>query len=87
MSNEELTAILTYLTTHKYKDVGNESIEMWSISFAYGRIGVRVKHKSAVTRLLDATTMSPNAKEEIAEAVKKTEAFIRKMRTILIIRS
>jgi len=51
-----------------------------------GGIGVRVKQKSGVTRMMDLATITSSAKEkeEIADAVKKTESFIRKVRTILI---
>ncbi len=88
MRNEELITILTYLSyTQLTKSSAQAPIDNIVDVFRTPLgIGVRIKQKAAVTLMMDMATISSDMKEkeEIAEAVKKTEAFIRKVRTILI---
>ncbi|RJQ49760.1 MAG: DUF262 domain-containing protein [Nitrospiraceae bacterium] len=88
MRNEELITILTYLSyTQLTKSSAQAPIDNVVDVFRTPLgIGVRIKQKAAVTLMMDMATISSDMKEkeEISEAVKKTEAFIRKVRTILI---
>lgn len=86
MRNEELIAILMYLAhTQLVQATAQKPVEgVVDVFRRGGYINVRVKQKAAVTRLMDAATVSSEAKGEVVEAVKKTDAFIRKIRTVLI---
>lgn len=45
---------------------------------------MRVKQKTAITRVLDNATALPETKADVIEALKRTDSFIRKIRTLLI---
>lgn len=86
MTNEELVSLLSYLAYTQVARNGNHS-SMESVIDVFRRssgINVRVKQKAAVTRVLDNATAVPATKEDVIEAIKKTDSFIRKIRTLLI---
>lgn len=86
MTNEELMSLLSYLAYTQVARNGNHS-SMESVIDVFRRssgINVRVKQKAAVTRVLDNATAVPATKEDVIEAIKKTDSFIRKIRTLLI---
>jgi hypothetical protein len=86
MRNEELISILTYLSyTQLSKSAAQTPLESTIDVYRRGSaIGVRVKQKAAVTRMMDAATIKSEVSAEVLEAIKKTDAFIKKVRTILI---
>jgi 5-methylcytosine-specific restriction endonuclease McrA len=86
MTNEELVTLLSYLAYTQVARNGNQS-SMESVIDVFRRssgINVRVKQKAAVTRVLDNATAVPATKEDVIEAIKRTDSFIRKIRTLLI---
>ena len=86
MRNEELVALLTYLAfTQVARNENRAPLE--SVIDVFRRssgINVRVKQKTAITRVLDNATALPETKVDVIEALKKTDSFIRKIRTLLI---
>ncbi len=86
MRNEELISILTYLAhTQTPKSSAQAPIEAIVDVYLRGSgIGVRVKNKAAVSRMMDMGTISENVREEVKEATKRIDSFIKKVRTILI---
>lgn len=86
MRNEELVSLLTYLA-HTQAPKSSALAPIESIVDVYRRgsgIGVRVKNKAAVSRMMDMATISESVREEVKEASKRIDAFIKKVRTVLI---
>lgn len=86
MRNHDLMALLTYLAHSRIAKATADN-PVSSVVEVFRRssgIVVRVKQKSAVTRMLDAATLSEEARADTLEAEKRTDSFIRKVRTLLI---
>lgn len=85
MRNEELITLLTYLYYTQVVQTPTQA-SMESVIDVFRRttgINVRVKQKVSVTRMLDTATAVQVAKTNVLEAIKRTESFIRRIRTIL----
>lgn len=86
MRNEELVTLLSYLAfTQVTRNENRAPLE--SVIDVFRRssgINVRVKQKTAITRVLDNATALPETKADVIEALKRTDSFIRKIRTLLI---
>lgn len=86
MRNEELVSLLTYLAFTQIARNGTRT-SLESVIDVFRRssgINVRVKQKTAITRMLDNATASPETRADVIEALKRTDSFIRKIRTLLI---
>jgi hypothetical protein len=85
MRNEELITAFVYLeNTQLEKSSFQSAIENVVDVYRRGEgIGVRIKQKAAITRMLDMATISNDKKEETLEAIKRAEAFTRKIKTLL----
>lgn len=86
MRNEELVTLLSYLAFTQVARNGNRA-PLESVIDVFRRssgINVRVKQKTAITRVLDNATALPETKADVIEAQKRTDSFIRKIRTLLI---
>lgn len=84
MKNEELLMTLSYLN-YRFSKSKEESLDSYMDIFVReSNIGVRIKQKSDVTRLLNEATVSPDVKEDVLRAIKQTDKFITRLKEILI---
>lgn len=86
MRNEELVTLLSYLAFTQVARNGNRA-PLESVIDVFRRssgINVRVKQKTAITRVLDNATALPETKADVIEALKRTDSFIRRIKTLLI---
>ena len=86
MRNHDLAALLTYLAHSRIAKAISDT-PVTSVVEVFCRssgIVVRVKQKSAVTRMLDSSTLSDEARSDVLEAIRRTDSFIRKVRTLLV---
>lgn len=86
MRNEELVTLLSYLAFTQVAGNGNR-VPLKNVIDVFRRssgINVRVKQKTAVTRVLDNATAVPETKTDVIEAIKRMDSFVRKIRTLLI---
>lgn len=86
MRNEELVALLSYLAFTQVSRNGTRA-SLESVIDVFRRssgINVRVKQKTAITRVLDNATAFPETKADVIEAIKRADSFVRKIRTLLI---
>ncbi len=86
MHNEELLTMMVYLDHKSILGRGKEK-ELYHYLDIFERettINVRIKQKSAVTKMLNEASLDINVKSSVLKSVKSIEAFIRKIRTILI---
>ncbi|MFC1759135.1 zinc-ribbon domain-containing protein [Planctomycetota bacterium] len=86
MRNEELITILAFLEYRKATQAGasHNVPEFMDVFRRESTIGVRIRQKSEVTNLLNQATIDTSVREQFAKCLRRTDAFIRRLRTILI---
>lgn len=84
MKNEELLMTLSYLN-YRFAKSKEESLDSYMDVFVReSNIGVRIRQKSDVTKLLNEATVSPDIKAGVLRAIKQTDNFIKRLKEILI---
>jgi hypothetical protein len=85
MRNEELMTILAYLEYSRLSNAQNDrTIENDLVVFRIDEnIGVRIKQKAAITKTLDAASLKSELKKNFEESIKRTDSFIKRLKTIL----
>ena len=86
MRNEELLAIVAYLEyrMHYSEEKDSSDLGFVEIISRESGVGVRLKEKAAVSRLLNKATVDEEVEQQVLKSVKHLESFLRKIRTILI---
>jgi hypothetical protein len=85
MRNEELITILAYL---EYSALEKSQLQQSDdnnlvVFLIDNNIGVRIKQKTAITKTLDVASLKDELKSEFLEAIKRTDSFVKRLKTIL----
>ncbi|MCL5029153.1 MAG: DUF262 domain-containing protein, partial [Bacteroidetes bacterium] len=86
MRNEELITIIAYLEYQsEYSDYdAKQFYPFLDIYHKDTSLYVRVKSKTEVTKLLNKSTIEADDKKKLLKSIKRTESFLRRLKTILI---
>ena len=85
MRDEELLTILTYF---EFRLAADKPTDTDALAFLYiiqteGGVGVRLKEKAAITRLLNQATLEADTKAKVLKSIKRVDSFLRRVKTIL----
>jgi HNH endonuclease/Protein of unknown function DUF262 len=83
MENEELFIILSYMD-YKYLNTESKVSDYLDIYLQKDRINARVKDKGDITKTLEAAVDNDIVKKNLLKSIRSTEAFIKKVQTLLI---